>query len=263
MGSSFAAGPGVGARDPESARGCARSAENYPHLVARMCGLALTDVTCSGATTRQILEESQAGQRPQISALRPETQLVTVTVGGNDISYVGNLLIWSAQDTRRLPLLWRLLLPILPKPTPDDEVDRALTKLPSQLTRIAEETRRRAPNAALVFVDYAAILSETDEIEESKQELLPLTAEHLQRGRYVAQRLAAIFVQVAEQTGGLLVRASEVTRDHGGGAADPWMEGFILPGHPFAFDPIAYHPNARGMRAVAESINAALSPLTS
>jgi hypothetical protein len=208
-----------------------------------------------------MLEESQAGQRPQISALRPETELVTVTVGGNDISYVGNLLIWSAHDSRRLPLLWRLLLPLLPKATPDDEVDRALTKLPSQLTRIAEETRRRAPNATLVYVDYAAILPETDEIVESKRELLPLTAEHLQRGRYVAKRLAAVFTQVAQQTGALLVRASEATRGHVACAVDPWMEGFILPGRPFAFEPIAYHPNSHGMRAVAESINAALPPL--
>lgn len=259
MGSSFAAGPGVGRRDPGSARVCARSAENYPYLLARTRGLALTDVTCSGATSLQVLEESQSGQPPQIHALRPETELITLTVGGNDVSYVGNMLMWSAQDARRLPFVWRLLLPLLPKPASDADVDRALLALPLRLTRIAEEARRRSPNAALVFVDYATILPEAD--PETYTALLPLTHEHLERCRYVAQRLAATFADVAQQTGALLARASEITRGHDVCASDPWIEGFILPGRPFAFEPIAYHPNARGMQAVADAINVALGPV--
>ena len=255
MGSSFAAGPGVGQRAPGSSRICMRSNENYPHLLARMRGLRLTDVTCSGATARNILEGGQTGQPPQVTALRPPTQLITLTVGGNDVSYIGNLMAWSRLDApRQTPLLWRMLLS---KPTPDAEVDRALEALPALLSRIAGEARRRSPNATLVFVDYAAVLPE----DGARSDRLPLSQEHLRRGRYVAQRLADITARVARQEGVLLVRASEVTRGHDACAADPWTHGYTLPATPFGFNPIAYHPNERGMRAVAEAINAALPPL--
>jgi lysophospholipase L1-like esterase len=226
--------------------------DNYPHLLARTRALRLTDVTCSGATARQVLVGGQFRQPPQVDALRADTRLVTVTVGGNDVSYIGNLLVWSRRDApRQTPLLWRL---VLSKPTPDVEVDRALAKLPTLLSRIADEVRRRSPNATLVFVDYATVLPET--WPDSGR--LPLTLEHMQRGRSVAQRLAEITAEVAHQTGALLVRASEVTRGHDVCSADPWVFGYVLPVTPFRFAPIAYHPNARGMRAVADEIDAAL-----
>src|SRR5436305_9853592 len=79
LGSSFAAGLGVGQRAPNSPTLCLRSAQNYAHLLAKARGLNLTDVTCSGATTQHILEGSQFFQPPQVDALRPNTGLVTVT----------------------------------------------------------------------------------------------------------------------------------------------------------------------------------------
>ncbi len=255
MGSSFAAGPGVGRRDPGSPRICMRSNANYPHLLANARGLALTDVTCSGATARTVLEGGQGGQPPQVSALRPETELVTVTVGGNDVSYIGNLLAWSRQNApQRTPLIWRLLIP---KPTPDETVDRALAALPTFLARIADEVHHRSPNATLVFVDYATVLPES----EGSLDRLPLSQEHLKRGRDVAQRLSDITAQVARQSGALLIRASEVTRGHDVCATDPWMYGYVLPAMPLRYAPVAYHPNERGMRAVADAINAALPPV--
>jgi hypothetical protein len=45
LGSSLAAGPGVGRRAPGSPRRAGRSSANYAHLVARRLGLQLEDVT--------------------------------------------------------------------------------------------------------------------------------------------------------------------------------------------------------------------------
>ena len=83
LGSSFAAGPGI----PQQAATCGRSDHNYSHLVAATLGLMLTDVSCSGATTGHILDTPQGEAPPQLSALQAETALVTLTIGGNDISY--------------------------------------------------------------------------------------------------------------------------------------------------------------------------------
>ncbi len=178
----------MGQRALGSSRRCGHSDDNYAHLLARRRGLALTDVSCSGATARQVLEGGPFGRTPQVAALRPETALVTLTAGGNDISYTGNLLAWSRQDApQQTPFLWRLLLS---RPVPDAAVDRALEALPSVFARIAEEVHRRSPRATLVFVDYATVLPEADGCKNREQ--APLSEEYLRRARYVAQCLANI-----------------------------------------------------------------------
>ena len=87
LGSSFAAGPGI---EPVADTGAMRSGANNAHLLATTLGADLTDLTVSGATTANILDEpqlSRTGVRypPQVSGLPAEADLVTVTAGGNDL----------------------------------------------------------------------------------------------------------------------------------------------------------------------------------
>ena len=91
LGSSFAAGLGLGARAPGSPIVCQRSVNGYPQQLARMTGLGLTDMSCSGATASHVLRGGQMFLGPQIDALGPGTRMVTLTAGGNDVSYVGDL----------------------------------------------------------------------------------------------------------------------------------------------------------------------------
>jgi hypothetical protein len=55
----------------------------------------LVDVTCSGATTVHLLQGGQFGQPAQLDAVTPATQLVTVTIGGNDVFFMTNLIAMS------------------------------------------------------------------------------------------------------------------------------------------------------------------------
>lgn len=55
-------------------------------------------MTCSGATTSQVLHGGQYFGVPQIDALSENTQLVTLTTGGNDMSYVGDLTFLAARS---------------------------------------------------------------------------------------------------------------------------------------------------------------------
>ena len=55
MGSSFAAGPGVGPVTPGTPPRCGRGTLNYPNLLAQKLKLDLVDATCSGATTEHVL----------------------------------------------------------------------------------------------------------------------------------------------------------------------------------------------------------------
>jgi hypothetical protein len=105
LGSSYAAGPGIA---PVANARALRSGRNYAHQVAERLSLELIDVTCSGATTANILTRPQrtfAGvMRPQIEAVAADAGLVTITAGGNDIAYVGSLIKGSIANelARRL-----------------------------------------------------------------------------------------------------------------------------------------------------------------
>jgi hypothetical protein len=73
---------------------CARSALNYPSLLAlKIKPAVFRDVSCSSATTRDF-SSPQPGvvsgtNPPQYDAITPDTTLVTVGIGGNDIGLVG------------------------------------------------------------------------------------------------------------------------------------------------------------------------------
>src|SRR5262249_27461482 len=70
--------------DPVAPPQCLRPARNYPHDIARATGARLTDVTCGAAETGDFFESQYPGVPPQLNALGAETQLVTMTIGGND-----------------------------------------------------------------------------------------------------------------------------------------------------------------------------------
>jgi hypothetical protein len=57
--------------------------------------------------------------------------------------------------------------------------------------------------------------------------------------------------KAAAATGCEIVRAAEASREHHAWSADPWTVGATLP---LPGRPLAYHPNAAGMRAVATMI---------
>ena len=76
LGDSFSAGTGTRA----STDSCYRSPYGYPALIAQSQGLNLDYQACSGATTADVLNH-------QVGALTPETDLVTMTIGGNDLGF--------------------------------------------------------------------------------------------------------------------------------------------------------------------------------
>jgi lysophospholipase L1-like esterase len=83
MGDSYSAGSGVAPPDP-TGLSCTRSLKNYPHDIAAAAGVQLKDVTCGAAQTKDYFTSQMPGVAPQLDALGQGTQLVTMTIGGND-----------------------------------------------------------------------------------------------------------------------------------------------------------------------------------
>lgn len=238
----MAAGPGIMPRAAGAPFPAGRSARNYPHLVAHALGLNLVDVTYSGATTAHVLSERQNGAPPQLQALDGSEALVTVTIGGNDVGYVPSLMAAGLpRVTRSLPVFgsWaRNLLNL-------DARETALSEVAGALVSVGREIRRRAPEARVLFVDYLTILPPAGIGAK------PLSEADARLGRHIAATLERLTGEAAAQTGCGWVRAAAASAGHHAWSAEPWT---TRPGLPWPGRPAPLHPNAAGMRAVADMV---------
>jgi len=248
LGSSMAAGPGIGPRAAGSPLRAGRSARNYPHLVAERLGYDLVDVTYSGATTVNVLRERQHGAAPQVDALDGSEHLVTVTIGGNDVGYVPLLFAATAPPLlRALPVIGNAVRDLLDP----SARERALADVGTSLREVGRTVRTRAPQARIMFVDYLTLLP------PAGTPALPLSDVVAELGRHVAGRLAEITAEAASDTECEVIAAARASLAHHAWSADPWTvgAGSLLPWR----RPKPFHPNAEGMRAVADLVAGALS----
>jgi lysophospholipase L1-like esterase len=249
LGSSMAAGPGIRPRAAGAPRWSGRSARNYPHLVAERLNLDLVDVTFSGATTANVLAERQHGQPPQIAALDGSEDLVTVTIGGNDVGYVPLLMAAALPHAaRRLPLVGGRIAELLDP----GARDRALAGVFDSLCAVGSALRQRAPDARILFVDYLTILP------PAGAEAAPLSDRDAGLGRHVATTLERLTAEAAAATRCEIVGAAAASRLHHAWSGEPWTTMPARYGVPLPGRPAPLHPNAAGMRAVADLVAAQL-----
>lgn len=245
LGSSMAAGPGIPPRAKDAPLRAGRSAANYPHLVAQRLDFDLVDVTYSGATTAHVLTDRQNNAPPQVSALDGAEALVTVTVGGNDVGYIPMVTAAGLPlVARSVPLLGGLLREML-DPTARD---RALVRVGESLKEVGRTLRQRAPRARVLFVDYLTVLP------PAGQDAAPVSGVDAALGRRIAATLERLTMEAADATGCELVRASDASREHHAWSSQPWTTKPSRLGVPVPGRPAPAHPNAAGMRAVADLI---------
>jgi lysophospholipase L1-like esterase len=246
MGSSYAAGPGIPSYYEDPPTPCARSTGNYAHLLAARKGLALTDASCSGATTAHLLGPRGAIP-PQLDALTPDTRLITVTIGGNDLGYMTQLFAAScfaiAAETKASAEDCAVQPPL------PSEADYA--GLAQRMDQLARDVRQRAPLARLIFVDYLTVLPSQGECAAA-----PLSAANAAAIRELARRLAAITAKAATDNGADILKASDLSAAHNACATDAWTNGYPRPNAPVAGT--GYHPNAKGMIAIADALETLL-----
>lgn len=242
LGSSFAAGLGLGPRVPGSPIVCQRSVNGYPQQLARMTGLSLTDMSCSGATASHVLRGGQVFLGPQIDALGPDTRLVTMTAGGNDIGYVGDL---TAMAYRRQGGVAGFLVGRFWNGAQPAE-DRKFGQLRANLIATLGEIRRRAPQARIFMVTYPVIIPAKGTctglgIDEDEAALM----------RAVGVRLAEVTRDAAHAAGVVVIDMDQLSAGHDACAPSAWVNG-ATPEHGAPF-----HPTLAGARATAELIKLA------
>lgn len=243
MGSSFAAGVKTGPVPASSPARCFQSEANYARVLAAQLSLALTDVSCAGATSAHLLgawNELLA----QIDAVTPDTRLVTITVGGNDIAYVGNLTAASCQQGESIHVSGMTL----PCPPPFPVAEEAYTTLERNLREIATQIRARAPQARVVFIQYVALVPET-QCPQSR-----FTEAEAAALRATAARLAEITARAAHAGGAEVLAMDRIARGHTPCDAAPWSVGLAADYDEAQGAP--WHPNRAGMEAIARALEA-------
>lgn len=123
---------------------CRRSVHAYPALIASATGHALNFRACSGASIADVVAA-------QLSALTPTTSLVSLSVGGNDASFVAVL-------TECARPAWMSDC--------NAAIDRAQAviarQLPGDLTSLYAQIRTRAPRASVTIAGYPRIFNGED-----------------------------------------------------------------------------------------------------
>lgn len=241
LGSSFAAGLGLGPRAPGSPIVSQRSQNGYPQQLARILNVpSFADVTSSGSTVRQVLKGGQMHLGPQINALGHDTRLVTLTAGGNDVGYIGDLM-FSAYRNRR-GIIGFLFRHFWKGPKPVDKRD--FDTLTADFRATLAEIRRRSPNALIIVATYPAIFSTHVHCRE-----LGLTEEQVKIMRPVGDRLAEVTRAVAGEAGATIVDMDSLSASHEVCATEAWVNGA------FPKTGTAFHPTLAGAEATAQAIS--------
>lgn len=166
MGDSFSSGEGNPPFETgtDSFDKCHRSSVAYPRLLQNDASLNLGTtafVACSSATTSNVLNGGSAdgawGESPQIDALSSDTQVVTITIGGNDSGFkefaTACVLPLGTAACDSSTSIYATTM------------DKVTNVLPGALKNAYEQILKDAPNAKVYVLDYpqiAPVRSATD-----------------------------------------------------------------------------------------------------
>jgi lysophospholipase L1-like esterase len=155
LGDSMAAAPGV--PDPASPTGCRRSTNDYPSVLARrLIATAFTDVTCSGAITENITDRAQQTKNGmvgrQIDAVRASTDLITITIGANDVGLAADAEGCEVKSPNAAPCTEDFVV------GDADRISAAIDGHVRGWSMLIDEVRAEAPNARIVFVGYGTLV---------------------------------------------------------------------------------------------------------
>lgn len=241
LGDSYAAMGSISA-PAEDAEICLRSTDNYPAVVSADLQLTGgTDTSCAGATIPDLLQPSQAGevQLPaQIEALSPETDLITLSIGGNDLGFgeIAGCVQTAVHSGTATDCATEL----------DGLIQQRLTRLPAELDEVYAAIDDRAGGAAVITTGYLPLVTGAANCPEAELVSQPdrswaeeITAQLNDAVREAAERHGATFVLPAE------------VEQHTA-CADPSQRWADITGE--QTDSFPMHPTAAGQAAMGRAV---------
>ena len=241
LGDSYSAASGVLPPDPSAQPNCIRSTANYPHLIAAATGAALTDVTCGGADTSDYFTPQYDNVPAQLEAVAPDTELITMTIGGNDSGvFIDSIVQCGIAGASTLGQG----SPCKDRYGSSFEDTIRNTTYPS-LVNALDAVQAAAPDAEVAILSYPWILPTSVGCFDK----MPVAEGDVPYLRSLQTTLNDAVRRAAEATGATYVDMNEVSEGHD--ACQPlgvrWVEP-VLQGT----NPVIVHPNALGEQAMAE-----------
>jgi lysophospholipase L1-like esterase len=213
MGDSYSSGVGTGSYTLDSA--CKRSVYAYPYLFTQKHTMgSFSFVACSGAKTTDLI----AKQLPSLSAT---TNLVTVTIGGNDIGFASLIQQCTLSDCTAALL--------------NTTANLGTTLAPALDTAFAD-VRQAAPNATVIVLGYPRAFSGS-----SCLGTLGITSTEEKDANALADALDSMISYYAGKNSLTYRSAISSWAGHAVCSSSPWLNGLNL------FNTgESYHPNRAG-----------------
>lgn len=213
---------------------CARAQDSYPELAAeKITTSSFRNVTCQGASTLDVL--SSAGEHPaQVDALAADTSLVSLSIGGNDASFVR--LTQCATDD-------------LCQAESGPQIELELQDLPQRLDKVYREIAHRSPEAHVIATGYIPLINPGEAcpfIEKIPAKDRDWLADTIQRINQAVR-------EAAERNGATYVLPDDAAQ-HSACSDEPWVD---FTGQDT--DSFPMHPTHAGQAAMAEAVSAARS----
>jgi|SRR5689334_4127377 len=247
LGDSYAAGPFI--PNPVLPLGCLKSDHNYPHLAAPSIG-SLKDPSCSGAKTDDMTNpqsiEIDGPNPPQFNSLEAGTEVVSLTIGGNDIGF--------SEIAESCITLNPFSSPCKDKYDSGghDQIAERIAATAPKVAAVLQGIHTRSPKARVFVLNYPAIFPEKG---NGCWPQMPISFSDAPYLRAKEQELNAMLATQAAANGATLVSwyAASIGHDACKSSSVRWVEP-LLPENPSA--PI--HPNLHGMEGGAAVLVAAV-----
>lgn len=250
LGDSFAA---VGGRDagfsgPEF---CQRSGDNYPALLLASNRIAGgEDVTCQGAQIPHLTgprqtysSDASSAQIPaQLDSLTADTDLVTLSIGGNDIDFGTIVGCYGRSMLTQVASQCGAEL--------DTRSGAALDQLESDLDAVYEQIADRAPDARVIVTGYVPLISAGDDCTQ----IGAISPEDREWAFDITEELNDVIGDAARRHGAEFVLPGDA-EDHTACAETSarWVDFSGEETHSFPM-----HPTPAGHAAVAAAVEASL-----
>ena len=230
---------------PQAEWPCKRSSQNYPQLVAKAhSDWDVVDISCGGASSDDMLasqEVRDSVQRPQFEALDEDTDLVTVSLGGNDFGVYWGFLyrcvqLAAAPDPNDAPC----------RTANDGRIERRMDDIRDNLAEVLEEAAKRAPEARVLFVGYPRLLPD----EGSCPGRVPVAKGDVDYVREMHRLLVQAQKGAVSDAGAEYVDLYTPSKGHDICSDKPWIND-VTDGPEGAYN---FHPMPALERAVADLI---------
>ena len=243
VGDSYAAAPGVPDAAPPA--GCRKSSNGYPGILARQLKTtSFTNATCSGAKTENITgHPQQTTDGPvdrQIDGVGATTDLITITIGANDVGLQSDAEGCQVTSADPLPCLNEFVMGNV------DRISEAITAQLPAWEALIDRLRDTAPHARIVVVGYGTFVRPGGCFPA--QPVLPRDADYLQSK---LNELDDVQQQLATKKTVDYFDTRPLSQGHDICAApsDRYIEGFVPTG-----SAVRLHPNAFGETAVGNAL---------